>query len=78
MVQFVELFLGNIQESLFEAFLGESGTTRSMFAILAIIFALAVVKERKQAHHRHIGTRYRGNQKSIEFHLPPMSKAVDI
>ena len=56
----------------------ESGTARPMFAIVAVVLALAVVKEREQAHHRNVGPRQRRQKKPVEFHLPPMRKAVDI
>ena len=39
MIQFVELFLRNIEKPFFEAFFSEGGTAFTMFAIVAVIFA---------------------------------------
>ena len=55
-IKLVELFLRNIEKAFFEAFLGKGGSAFAMFAIVAIIFAFAVVKECEQSHDCHVGT----------------------
>ena len=49
----------------------------AVFAIVAVIFALAVVKECEQAHDCHIGTCNGSKEQAVEFHLPPMSKPMN-
>ena len=51
MVEFFKLFLRNVEELFLEALLGKFRPALAMFAVVAVIFALAVVKERKQAHY---------------------------
>ena len=73
----VELFLRDFEKALFEAFLGKGSSALAMFAIVAIIFAFAVVKKSEQSHNRHVGTCNGREKEPIEFHLPPMRKPMN-
>ena len=77
MIQLVKLFLRNIEKAFLETFLSEGGSALAMRFIVAVIFALAIVKESEQPHNGHIGTRNGREEQAIKFHLPPMSKSMN-
>ena len=56
---------------------GEGGTALAMSFVVAVIFALAVVKESEQSHDRNVGTRNGREKQAVKFHLPPMSKSMN-
>ena len=61
---------------LLEAFFCEFGSARTMSDVDAVIRPFAVVKQREQPHHCRVGTRFRGEQQAVSFHLLPMGEAV--
>ena len=77
MVQLIKLFLRNVKKTFFEAFLGKGRTAFTMFAIVTVIFTLAIVKESEQPHDSHIGTSNGCEKQAVEFHLPPMRKSMN-
>jgi hypothetical protein len=77
-IELFELFLRNVEELFLEALLGKFRPALAMFSIVAIIFALTVVKEREQAHYRNIRMRNLRKAHPVELHLPPMRKTMDV
>ena len=49
-----------------------------MFAIIAVVFAFAVMEQREKAHHRYVGMRRLREEHPVELHLTPMGKPVDV
>ena len=78
MVKLFELFLRDVEKFFLEALLGKFRPALAMFAVVTVIFALAVVEECEQAHHRDVRMSDLRKAHPVELHLPPMRKTVDV